>query len=64
MITGRIKVAATITAAGLLTQLLAALHWTPGSFIASATIGVPLVLVGSALFLRAIWANLKDRGVA
>jgi hypothetical protein len=62
--TNRIKFAAAVSGTGLATQLVAALHWTPATFIASAAVGVPLVLAGSLLFLIAIWRNLKDRGVA
>jgi len=62
--TGRIKWAAAITGAGLATQLGAALHWTPATFIVSAAVGVPLVLIGSVLFLVAVWRNLKERGAA
>ena len=64
MMTKRIKRAAAITGVGLGIQLVAALHWTPATFIASAALGVPLVLAGSVLFLAAIWRNLKDKGVA
>jgi hypothetical protein len=62
MMTRRIKHAAAIGGAGLLVQLLAALHWTPATFIVSATIGVPLVLIGSLLFLAAVWRNMKETG--
>ena len=64
MMTNRIKLAAAVTGAGLGIQLVAALHWTPATFIVSAALGVPLVLAGSVLFLAAIWRNLKDKGVA
>jgi hypothetical protein len=64
MMTNRIKLAAAVTGVGLGTQLVAALHWTPATFILSAALGVPLVLAGSVLFLAAIWRNLKDKGVA
>jgi hypothetical protein len=60
----RIRRAAAVSAVGLATQLVAALHWTPATFIASAAVGVPLVLAGAVLFLAAIWRNLKDKGVA
>jgi hypothetical protein len=64
MMTKRIKLAGAVTGVGLATQLVAALHWTPATFIVSAALGVPLVLAGSVLFLATIWRNLKDKGVA
>ena len=45
-----------------LVQLGAAFHWTPATFILSAAIGVPLVLLGGALFLAAVWRNMRDKG--
>jgi hypothetical protein len=64
MMLSRFKRAAAVTAGGLAIQLVAALHWTPATFILSAALGVPLVLAGSALFFAAVWRNLKDRGAA
>ncbi len=43
-------------------QLAAAFHWTPATFIISATLGPPLVLVGGGLFLAAVWRNMRDKG--
>lgn len=40
---------------GVVVQLAGGLHWTPGSFVVSAAIGLPLVLVGAALFVRTAW---------
>ena len=40
----------------------AAFHWTPATFILSATFGAPLVLLGGALFLAAVWRNMRDKG--
>lgn len=64
MIERRIKRSAMVVAAGLAVQTITALHWTPGTFVVSAVIGVPLVLVGGGLFLRAVWKNLRDKGAA
>lgn len=58
----RIRIAAALAGAGLLLQLLAALHWTPATFILSAVLGTPLVVLGGALFLRAVWKNMRDKG--
>jgi hypothetical protein len=58
----RVKRAAAIVGIGLALQLAAALHWTPATFILSAAVGLPLVLVGALLFLAAVWRNMKDRG--
>jgi hypothetical protein len=60
--TAKIRRASRIVGLGLGVQLVAALHWTPATFIASAALGVPLVLVGGGMFLAAVWRNLKDKG--
>jgi len=57
-----IRRAAICTGLGLVIQLAAALDWTPLTFIASAVIGLPLILVGALLFLRAVWKSLKSGG--
>ena len=56
-----IRAAALCGGLGLVVQLVAALHWTPFTFIASAVIGLPLVLAGGVLFLVAVWRNLKGK---
>jgi hypothetical protein len=43
---------------GLLVQLGATFYWSPATFILSAVIGLPSVVVGAALFA---WAVLRDR---
>ncbi len=43
---------------GLLLQLVATFTWSPGTFILSAAIGLPLVLAGAAIFG---WAVLRGR---
>jgi hypothetical protein len=58
----RIKRAAAFSGAGLLLQLVAALHWTPLTFVVSATLAVPCVVLGALLFLHAVWRNLSDKG--
>ena len=64
MMIHRVRRAALVAGLGLGTQLLAALHWTPATFILSAVVGAPLVLAGTVLFLAAVWGNLKDKGAA
>jgi hypothetical protein len=61
-LTRKIRRAAIIAGLGLAVQLGAAFHWTPATFILSATIGAPLVLVGGVLFLAAVWRNMRDKG--
>ena len=56
--------ACVVTTLGLSIELLAALHWTPATFILAAAVGTPLVLVGGAMFLRAVWQVMKDKGAA
>jgi hypothetical protein len=58
----KVRRAAIVGGLGLAVQLAAAFHWTPATFILSATIGVPLVLVGGVLFLAAVWRNMRDKG--
>jgi hypothetical protein len=62
VITKRIRRAAVVSGLGLCVQLAAALHWTPATFILSAVVGAPLVLTGGALFLVAVWKNMRDKG--
>lgn len=56
--------AAVVTTCGLALELLAAVRWSPATFIVSAALGVPLVLLGGAMFLRAVWRLMKERGAA
>jgi hypothetical protein len=60
--TKKIRRAAAVAGLGLVVQLVAALHWTPATFILSAAIGVPLVVGGGVLFLAAVWKNMRDKG--
>ena len=56
------RVAAVVSALGLLVQLGASFHWTPLTFVVSAAIGVPLVGIGALLFLRAVIRIMKEKG--
>jgi hypothetical protein len=58
----RVRRAAIVGGVGLAVQLAAAFHWTPVTFILSATVGPPLVLAGGVLFLTAVWKNMRDKG--
>jgi hypothetical protein len=60
--TRRIRRAAVVGGLGLAVQLAAALHWTPMTFIISAAVGAPLVIVGGVMFLAAVWRNMRDKG--
>lgn len=61
-LTRKIRRSAVVAGLGLVVQLGAAFHWTPATFILSATIGAPLVLFGGVLFLSAVWRNMRDKG--
>jgi hypothetical protein len=61
-VTRKIRRSAVVAGLGLVLQLAAALHWTPATFILSAAIGLPLVIAGGALFLAAVWKNMRDKG--
>jgi hypothetical protein len=54
--------AAVVSGLGLLVQLAGSFYWTPLTFIASATIGLPLVAVGALMFLRAVVRIMKEKG--
>jgi hypothetical protein len=58
----KIRRASVVAGLGLMVQLFAALHWTPVTFILSAAIGAPLVLIGGGMFLAAVWRNMRDKG--
>ena len=47
---------------GLALQLAAAFYWTPGTFVLSAAIAMPLVLLGCGLLALAAWHAAKDPG--
>jgi hypothetical protein len=49
-----------IVLAGLAIQLGATLSWSPGTFILSAAVGVPLVVAGAGVFG---WAVLRRKGL-
>jgi hypothetical protein len=57
-----VRTAAALSGAGLLVQLGASLHWTPASFVLSATVGVPLVLAGAVQFVRVVLRVMRDKG--
>ena len=61
-LTRNVRRAALLAGAGVAIQLVAALHWTPATFIASAVVAVPLVLAGGLLFLVTVWKNLRSKG--
>ena len=62
LMTKRVRRAALLAGAGVAIQLVAALHWTPATFIVSAVVAAPLVLAGGLLFLVAVWKNLRRTG--
>jgi hypothetical protein len=50
-----------LVVAGLVLQLVATFHWTPGTFVISAALGIPLVLLGAAIFGFAVLrAPIRD----
>ena len=60
--TRKIRRAAVVAGLGLAVQLACALHWTPVTFIISAALGAPLVIVGGVMFLAGVWRNMRDKG--
>ena len=57
-----IRRGATWAGLGLALQLVASFHWTPGSFVLSAAVGIPLVLAGSLQFVVAVLRVMRDKG--
>jgi F0F1-type ATP synthase assembly protein I len=47
--------------AGLALQIAATFAWAPGTFVVSAAVGLPLVLLGAAIFAWAVWRS-HERG--
>ena len=43
-----------LVALGLALQLVATFHWTPATFVLSAALGIPCVLLGAAVFGLAV----------
>ena len=43
-----------LVAVGLGLQLVATFHWTPATFVLSAALGIPCVLLGAAVFGLAV----------
>jgi tryptophan-rich sensory protein len=46
-----------LAAFGLGVQLVATFHWTPATFVLSAALGIPCVLLGAAVFGVAVLRN-------
>lgn len=46
---------------GLAIQIAAMLAWSPGTFILSAAVGVPLVVAGAGLFGWAVLRGQKEQ---
>ena len=52
-----------LVAVGLALQLVATFHWTPATFVVSAAIGIPCVLLGAAVFgLAVLRAPIRGEG--
>jgi hypothetical protein len=47
-----------LVVAGLMLQILATLYWSPATFMMSAAVGLPFVLLGAAVFG---WTVLRAR---
>lgn len=46
---------------GLVPTLVCVLRVTPGTFVAFAVFGLPLVGLGMLGFVRVVWRSLRDR---
>jgi hypothetical protein len=57
----RIRRSAILILLGLGVQLGSTLHWTPLTFVLFAMLGVPLVLLGVALYVLTVWKILKEK---
>ena len=57
-----IRRAATWAGLGLALQLVASFYWTPGTFVLSVAVGIPLVLAGGVQFTIAVLRVMRDKG--
>lgn len=57
-----VRRALALTVTGLAVEVGAQLYWTPMTFVVAVSVGLPLVLVGGAMFIRAAWRSLKQKG--
>ena len=57
----RIRAASLFVIAGLVVQLLTTLFWGPLQFVLFTVLGVPLVLVGTLLYVLTVLKILKER---
>lgn len=51
-----------LTVIGLAIEVAAQFYWTPMTFVLAVSLGVPLVLFGGAMSMRAAWRSLKQKG--
>ena len=58
----RVKTALMLTIVGLVVEIFCLLELTPGSFLAFAGFGVPLIGLGLLLFLHTVWRTLRKTG--
>lgn len=58
----RVRRGLAVVLAGLLIQLVATLGWSPGAFVIAAMVGAPMVLIGTAMFLRAVLKVMMQKG--
>ena len=56
----RMKTALLFTLAGLIVQVFCLYEVTPGTFVLFATVAVPLIGVGLAVFVVTIWRHLRE----
>lgn len=54
--------AAALVGAGLAAQVVAAFHWTPGTFVLAAAVGIPLIAAGTVQFIAAVLRILRRKG--
>lgn len=59
---GRMKTALMLTIVGLVIEVFCLWEVTPGSFVAFAAIGVPLIGIGLLVFLHTVWKVLRRAG--
>ncbi len=57
-----VRLALLLCLAGLLVQLVTSLAWSPISFIVFASVGVPLVVAGTLVFIWTVLRELRRAG--
>lgn len=59
----KIRAALVLILAGTFVQFLCIWDPTPGTFVAFACLGIPLTLIGIAIFVRMVWRQIRTKAM-